>query len=112
ETTLGAEAVEMVELPLRMSNLRPHGAAWVEAAGGLVVPAVAGVGLNMRREALETVLEPDGASTRTTRTIVDVVERDHPFWVFRGEALEFPIPVFDVHPQIGMPWTMHQLGDG
>ncbi len=100
EQPFRAADVKLIELPPRLSALRPEGAVWVPALGGLVVPAADGIGLDHRRLPFSPALTGDGEAPADA-PLVDVIQRSFRFWVFRDDLVEFLKPPNEIHPDIG-----------
>ena len=97
-----AEGVQLVELPPDLASLCPEAAAWVPALDGVVVPTRESLGLNLTRAPFgPAVTAREGGETTATATGVDVIERGHRFWVFKGDLVEFLKPPHEIHPAIG-----------
>ncbi len=101
ELTIPQSEIEVVDLPPRLSTLRPRAAAYVPRWGGVVVPSVAGLGVHTERRPF---VPPgyDQATTQPTKAI-HVIERTHRFWNFKGPEVEWRRPPYDLYPSIGYP---------
>ncbi|HOR29318.1 MAG TPA: hypothetical protein PLG73_14995 [Candidatus Sumerlaeota bacterium] len=103
DVAIRRDVMEVVEMPPSLRDLRPRAGAYVPRLAGYVIPSVKGIGIYSERKNL--LPERTDALTTTTFPPVDVIERSHRFWVFKGADISWLRPTSEIHPFIGYPFT-------
>ncbi|MCL5270364.1 MAG: hypothetical protein M1457_07420 [bacterium] len=99
--------IRMIELPPSLAGLRPDGAAWAAAMGGLVVPTSDGLGINASGRGDFIPPQAGDAATSPSAPLF-LIRRSARFWVFSGDMVQWVKPPFDLHPAIGYPESYQQ----
>lgn len=110
DITFRRNEIKILEMPPSLKTVRTRATAYVPALGGLVVPSIAGLGLDAQRQPFFPP-EANEAVTSATQPMIDVIERNYRFWIFKEKWLEFLKPPFEIHPAIDFPIS-YNMPDG